>query len=86
MRITEEQSRLLDVLVCERLSSNVENKELIQTIENSKGEYIVNRLKETGWREDMEGKMAYYLVKLSADEVLMFFSLQCGSLFDSAFE
>lgn len=86
MRITEEQSKLLDTFICERLSSNIANKELLLSIDNSKGEYIVNRLKEAGWREDVEGKMAYYLVKSSADEVLMFFSLQCGSLFDSAFD
>ncbi len=86
MRITKEQQSILDELVCERLKENEENSRLIQDFENEKGTLIVDYLKQYGLKEDIEGNTAFYIVKTKDNEVLMFFSLKCGELFDSLFD
>lgn len=86
MRITTEQERILDELICERLSDNSENGALIQNFESERGVLIVNYLKQYGLREDSEGNTAFYIVKTKKNDVLMFFSLKCGELFDPLFD
>lgn len=86
MRITKEQQNILDDLVCERLKDNPENSALIQDFENEKGVLIVDYLKQYGLKEDSEGNTAFYIVKTKSKEILMFFSLKCGELFDSLFD
>lgn len=86
MRITKEQENILNELVCERLKDNPENSILIQNFENEKGVLIVDYLKQYGLKEDSEGNTAFYIVKTKSKEVLMFFSLKCGELFDPLFD
>ncbi len=86
MRITDKQRDILNNLTCERLCDDILNAELIQNFENRKGSLIVEYLKEKGIQEDREGKTAFYIVKTKDNEVLMFFSLKCGELFDSLFD
>lgn len=85
MRITEKQEEILDNLTCERLRDNDINCKLIQNFENKKGTLIVDYLKKYGWQEDKEGNTAFYVVKTKENDILMFFSLKCGELFDSLF-
>lgn len=86
MRIAKEQQNILDELVCERLKDNPENSALIQDFENEKGVLIVDYLKQYGLKEDSEGNTAFYIVKTKFKEILMFFSLKCGELFDPLFD
>ena len=82
MKITKEQQILLDGLICERLCENPDSGSLIRNFENSKGELIVQYLKDYGIKEDAEGSTAYYIVRTQENDVLLFFSLKCGVLFD----
>lgn len=82
MRITDNQQRILDELICERLKDNQENEKLIQDFKNEKGELLVEYLKQKGLEEDLEGSTAFYIVKTKNNDILMFFSLKCGELFD----
>lgn len=82
MRITEEQKSILDSFRCERLSSDKINKELIRTVVNSKGRALVAYLQALAWDEDVDGKTAFYVIKNSAGDILLFFSLKCGALFE----
>lgn len=82
MRITEKQKSILNSFVCERLSANAENESLIDSFTSKRGESLVAYFKEHGMDEDEEGKTAYYVIKTKEQEVLMFFSLKCGALFD----
>jgi len=86
MRITTEQEHILDELVCERLSDNAENVTLIQDFESERGALIVNYLKQYGLEEDSEGNTAFYIVKTKKNDLLMFFFLKCGELFDPLFD
>lgn len=86
MKITEEQKKILDELVCERLRDNPNSSTLIQNFENEKGALIVDYLKQYGLKEDLEGSTAFYIVRNKSNDVLMFFSLKCGELFEPLFD
>ena len=47
---------------------------------------IVDYLKQYGLKEDIEGCTAFYIVRNKNNDVLMFFSLKCGELFDPLFD
>lgn len=82
MRITEEQKRILDSLVCERLSHNPDNMRAIDSFFNSKNEKLVERLLNEAYSEDENDTIAYYLVKDVEGHILFYFSLKCGQLYD----
>lgn len=82
MRITREQSDILDSLICERLSSCADNKDLIQSFENKRNAGLADYLKQTAWEEDESNAVAFYLIKSPEGEILFFFSLKCGTLFE----
>lgn len=82
MRITTEQKNLLDSFKCERLSANAVNEELIKSFTSKRGYSLVSYFKKFGLQEDIAGKTTYYVIKNTENEILMFFSLKCGALFD----
>lgn len=82
MQITKEQEEILNGFCCERLSSNAKNKELIQSFFSKRGSSLVSYFKKFGWQEDKDGETTYYVIKTKKDEVLMFFSMKCGALFE----
>ena len=77
-KITEEQKKIIKRFSCERLSSREENKRLIKKFSNDKGRSLVEYLQHLAWDEDIECKVAYYLIKSPDNEIAMFFSLKCG--------
>lgn len=81
-RITEEQLKILDTFSCERLSEHAENKSLIMSFSNKRGKGLISFLQKKAWQEDIEGKTATYLIKSAQGEIVLFFSLKCGALFD----
>ena len=81
-QITEEQRAIIKCFTCERLSCNPENQTLIKNFFSEKGRSLVWYLQNRAWQEDMECKTAYYLVKNFDNEIVLFFSLKCGALFD----
>lgn len=83
MQITEEQKRILNSLTCERLSSNPENLRLVEHFYNAKNGSLEHTLKDAAYAEDEENNIAYYLVKHPNGEILFYFSLKCGMLYDS---
>lgn len=83
MRITEEQNRILDSFVCERLTANEENQQLINGFMSEKGESLVNYLQKFGWDHDLSGEEAFYVIKDENKHILAFFSLICGALFET---
>lgn len=82
MRITKEQEEILDSLICERLSSTDENEKLMETFFSERGISLVNYFRRFGMKEDKIGNTAYYIIKNPENELLMFFSLKCGALFE----
>ena len=82
MQITKEQLGILEKFSCERLSQNQEHKDLLKNFKSEKGSLLVDYLNAKAWEEDEKGITAYYLVKAPDNQVVMFFSLKCGALFD----
>lgn len=86
MRITEEQERILGSLHCERLSSNVDNFRLVDDFYNGRNPSIVNTLQNEAYEDDANHRVAYYVVKNNSGEILFYFSLKCGLLYDEFLE
>ena len=86
MKITEEQLAILKGLKCERLSSDPSNMRLVDDFYNIRNLSLVQTLQNEAMEEDEEGSIAYYVVKDPADNILFFFSLKSGSLYDSHFD
>lgn len=82
MHITIEQNRILDTFRCERLSENAGNEALIEAFTSRRGDSLVSYFRSFGPQEDRTGKTTYYVIKNAENEVMMFFSLKCGALFD----
>ena len=83
MKITPEQRARIDSLYCERLSSNDVNFRLVDEFFNSRNTSISDTLQNEAYQEDETGKVAYYVVKNREGQLLFYFSLKCGMLYDS---
>ena len=81
MKITEEQLKILATLKCERLSSDDNNLRLVDEFFNKK-ESLSNTLKNEAYEDDEAGNIVYYLIKDSENNILFYFSLKCGVLYD----
>lgn len=82
MRITKEQQKVLNGLLCERLSSDEKNLRQVDTLVNYRNDSIANVLRNEAYEEDERGRVAYYVVKDENGEMLFFFSLKNGMLYD----
>lgn len=80
--ITAEQKRFLESFRCERLKADPTNRWLIQDFYHPDGEGLVNKIKRFAWDEDHLGKTAYYVIKNANGQIVMVFSLKCGTLFN----
>lgn len=85
MRITSEQKRILDSLIVERLRDNqTQNASLVNTFANKKNPNLENIITSSkAFDSDNIGSTAYYIVKAHSGELLLYFSLKCGELFEA---
>lgn len=81
--ITTEQKEALGKFTCERLTLKEENlKKMHNFIPCKGGDGLVANLRSSGWGKDLRGSTAYYVIKNEKGEIILFFSLKCGTLFD----
>lgn len=80
--MTPEQRAILETFTCERLTAHPDNRDLIAHFSSAKGGGLVRKLKMDAWQEDLAGSTAYYVIKNPKGQILLFFSLKCGALFD----
>ena len=83
MGISDEQRKVINTLKCERLSENQDNFREVDNFYNRRNESISNTLKNEAYEEDELGKVAYYVVKKQDEQIIFYFSLKCGMLYDS---
>lgn len=87
MKITRTQKKRLSSLTCERLFFREEHLRQVGTFYNDKyNSGVANVLQNDAFEEDENGKIAYYLIKNSDGDILFFFSLKCGLLYDEFIE
>lgn len=82
MYISTEEKRVIDSLVCERLSASDQNLRLVDGFFNRRNDSLATVIKNEAFADDESGRMAYYVVKSGSGEILMFFSLKTGLLYD----
>ncbi len=80
-KMTKEQKAFLDTLVCQRISQDEANKQVIRDFENPLSSPGITGALRRGWNADKQDKVAYYIIKDPSDnQPLLFFSLKCGEL------
>lgn len=82
MQITEDQQQILNSLVCERLSSDEKHLRLVDAFYNGRNGSLEHTLKNEAYEEDESGNIAYYLIKDKEENILFYFSIKCGILYD----
>lgn len=82
MRINEDQKRVLDSLIVERISNDPNNIRLIGSFDNHRIEEKSCALRNEASQDDESGVTAYYLVKDTNGVLMFYFSLRCGMLYD----
>ena len=82
MRITPEQLEVLERLQCQRLSSDSQNMYEVENFSNNINDDIAQTLRNEAFEEDESNSIAYYVIKHPNGNILFFFSLKCGLLFD----
>ena len=80
-KMTKEQKAYLDSLVCQRISKDDANKQVIEVFCNPNSSPGITGALKRGWNADKQDRIAYYIIKDPADnQPLLFFSLKCGEL------
>lgn len=82
MKITKQQKEAISSLMCERLSTNEDNLRCVEDFSNS-NDNLVRTLQSEAFEEDGKGNIAYYVIKHPNGNILFYFSLKCGSLYES---
>ncbi len=82
MKITPEQQRIIGSLKCERVSDDLENLRIVDHFCSHRNDNIAHSLRNEAYGEDESGVVAYYVVKHPNGNILFFFSLKCGMLYD----
>lgn len=82
MKPTTEQQTIINSLHCERLSSNEDNLRLVSNFYNRRNNSLADILQNEAYEEDVDGGIAYYVIKNAQGEILFFFSLKSGLLYD----
>lgn len=82
MNINQEQKDILDKLHCVRISSYPNAIRLVESFDNSQNEVLVDFIKGDAFDEDSAGKSACYIILDSNDDILCYFALRSGLLYD----
>lgn len=72
---------LLGSFHCERISSNVANKELIKSFSCKQNDNLQNYIRKEAWNEDKNNEKLVYLVK-HQDKLLFYFSLKFSAIYE----
>lgn len=85
MSVTEESIKeYFSKFYVEQLTSDENNKQLLNSFcaDNEYGRSLEYYLKEQAWSEDCERRIKIYLIKDSTGDIVAYFSLKCGLLYE----
>lgn len=82
MEINQNQKAILDTLNCIRVSDHPNAIRLVESFRNPKNEVLVDYIQGDAFEEDSSGKSACYIVLDCNDEILCYFALKSGLLYD----
>lgn len=84
-KINDEQRQILDSLIIERIKES-KDASVIKGFSNKHNTNLVSVLQNRAMDLDCSGSIAYYLVKTKNGDLLFYFSLKSGILFDSSID
>ena len=82
MNMNQNQRGILDKLHCIRISSHPNAMRLVETFHNPKNEILVDYIQGNAYDEDLSGKAACYIILDSDEDILCYFVLKTGLLYD----
>lgn len=82
MNINQNQREILDNLLCSRLSDFPNAMRIVGDFSNPKNEVLVDFIKGEAFYEDLSGKTACYIIIDSDEDILCYFALKSGLLYD----
>ena len=82
MNITQNQRAILDNLHCVRISSRPNAIRLVEAFKNPQNEVLVDYIKGDAFEEDASGKAACYIILDRDEDILCYFALKSGLLYD----
>ncbi len=82
MEIGQKQKERLDQLQCVRLSNYPNAMRLVDSFCNPKNDVLVDFIKGDAFEEDSSGKTACYIILDSNEDILCYFALKSGLLYD----
>lgn len=84
MTISEAQAYFKSKYYCELIDANPSNRELVESFQpNEYGTHLADYLKNPAWDEHQSGEKRFYLIKTIDGEIVAYFTLQCGLLFNT---
>ena len=86
LSITPDQQKMLDSFICERISTDENNKSLIETFKYKDGKCLGGYLEKDAFAEDSAKTNAVYFIKNSEGVPFFYFSIKCGMLSDKIIE
>lgn len=86
MNITQNQRMILDNLHCVRISNRPNAIRLVEDFHNPQNEVLVDYIKGDAFEEDASGKAACYIILDSDEDILCYFALKSGLLYDEFHE
>ncbi len=82
MNISKNQREILDSLQCVRISSHPDAMRLVETFSNPKNEVLVDYIQGDAFDDDSSGRAACYIILDKDDDILCYFALKSGLLYD----
>lgn len=82
MDISQRQREILDNLRCVRLTDLPNGMRLVESFSNPKNEVLVDFIQGDAFEEDRNGKAACYIIIDHDEEILCYFALKTGLLYD----
>ena len=86
MDISQDQRDILDKLLCVRISNYPNAIRLVEAFRNPQNEVLVDYIKGNAFDEDASGKAACYIILDGNEDILCYFSLKSGLLYDEFHE
>lgn len=80
--INQNQRNILNKLLCVRVSNHPDAIRLVETFSNPQNEVLVNYIQGNAFKEDESGRAACYIILDNDNDILCYFALKSGLLYD----
>ncbi|OOO00367.1 MAG: hypothetical protein ATN35_01315 [Epulopiscium sp. Nele67-Bin004] len=79
-KISNEETPLTPIFRCEKLTDDINNKQLIKSFKNTKNPNLADYLKTQAWGDICNNKNVTYIIKDQYDKLVLYFSIKTAAL------